>query len=297
MADLRPVYVAGDGDVKGPASSSNNELPLLNGSTGKLIKGSGTVVTAQGLALLDDNTPAEQRTTLQLGSAALQNSTAAGNAVLTAADLASQQYLLGQGSLRGIAPYTVSAQILSSDVGKLIAIASGSSIAITLPNIADIPVGATLTILNTGAGVAGIYPYGSDILNSGSGSLAAIFASSGDNLYLVRGGSGWTAYGGSAQARYSDAFATSYTATGIKRIAGLLVQWGAGTSSPTIGASTTITLPTGFTGGHLCTLVTRTGGTIGTDFNTFSTDNTGLFSFTVKCQIASATFRWLALGF
>ena len=66
MADLRPVYVAGDGDVKGPASASNNFLPLFAGTTGKLLKSSGTGVTAQGLAILDDNTPAEQRNTIGL---------------------------------------------------------------------------------------------------------------------------------------------------------------------------------------------------------------------------------------
>lgn len=66
MADLRPVYVTGDGDVKGPASSSNNFLPLFAGTTGKLLKSSGTGVTTQGLAILDDNTPAEQRNTIGL---------------------------------------------------------------------------------------------------------------------------------------------------------------------------------------------------------------------------------------
>ena len=67
MADLRPVYVADDGDVKGPASSSNNFLPLFADTTGKLLKSSGTGVTTQGLAILDDNTPAEQRNTIGLG--------------------------------------------------------------------------------------------------------------------------------------------------------------------------------------------------------------------------------------
>lgn len=66
MADLRPVYVAGDGDVKGPANSSNNFLPLFADTTGKLLKSSGTGVTTQGLAILDDNTPAEQRNTIGL---------------------------------------------------------------------------------------------------------------------------------------------------------------------------------------------------------------------------------------
>lgn len=77
MADLRPVFVATDGDVKGPASASDNYLPLFSGTTGKLLKNSGTPVTAQGRALLDDNTQAEQRTTLGLGTSATQNVMAA----------------------------------------------------------------------------------------------------------------------------------------------------------------------------------------------------------------------------
>lgn len=66
MGDLRPVYVAGGGDVKGPANSSNNFLPLFADTTGKLLKSSETGVTTQGLAILDDNTPAEQRNTIGL---------------------------------------------------------------------------------------------------------------------------------------------------------------------------------------------------------------------------------------
>jgi hypothetical protein len=98
MADLRPVYVAGDGDVKGPASSSDNELPLYSGSTGKIIKGSGTVVTTAGRALLDDTSAAEQRATLGLGSAALVNSTAAGNALMTNSSPAAQRATLELGT-------------------------------------------------------------------------------------------------------------------------------------------------------------------------------------------------------
>jgi len=60
----------GTGDVVGPASSTDSELPLFSGTTGKLLKNSSTVVTAAGLALLDDATASAQRTTLGLGTLA-----------------------------------------------------------------------------------------------------------------------------------------------------------------------------------------------------------------------------------
>lgn len=47
-----------------PASSTDNELPLFSGTAGNVLKGTGTIVTAQGRALLDDATAADQRTTL-----------------------------------------------------------------------------------------------------------------------------------------------------------------------------------------------------------------------------------------
>lgn len=56
------------GNVVGPASSTDNNLPLFDGATGKLLKDSGTTVTAAGRALLDDANAAAQRTTLGLGA-------------------------------------------------------------------------------------------------------------------------------------------------------------------------------------------------------------------------------------
>lgn len=71
-----PIVLQATGDVKGPASSTDNSMVLFSGTSGKLIKGNNAVVTAAGLALLDDNNNTEQRNTLGLGSIATQNSNA-----------------------------------------------------------------------------------------------------------------------------------------------------------------------------------------------------------------------------
>lgn len=71
----------------GPASSTDNELPLFSGTSGNALKGTGTIVTAQGRALLDDATAAAQRTTL--------GSTAVGDAVFIAANAAAARTAIG----------------------------------------------------------------------------------------------------------------------------------------------------------------------------------------------------------
>lgn len=71
-----PILLQSGGDVVGPASSTDGSMVLFDGTTGKLLKGNNALVTAAGLALLDDNNSTEQRNTLGLGSISTQNSNA-----------------------------------------------------------------------------------------------------------------------------------------------------------------------------------------------------------------------------
>ena len=64
-----PVVLLSTGDVVGPAGGvTDNSMVLFSGTSGKLIKGNNAVVTAAGLALLDDVDAAAQRATLGLGN-------------------------------------------------------------------------------------------------------------------------------------------------------------------------------------------------------------------------------------
>lgn len=58
----------GTGDVVGPASSTNSALVEFDGTTGKLIKDGGVVVSAFAKTVLDDADAATARTTLGLGT-------------------------------------------------------------------------------------------------------------------------------------------------------------------------------------------------------------------------------------
>jgi hypothetical protein len=61
-----PVVLLSTGDVVGPTSSTDGSLVLFDGTSGKKVKGLNAVITAQALALLDDNNAAENRATIGL---------------------------------------------------------------------------------------------------------------------------------------------------------------------------------------------------------------------------------------
>ena len=61
-----PVVLLSTGDVIGPNSSTDGTMVLFDGTTGKKVKGNNAVVTAQGLALLDDVDAASNRATIGL---------------------------------------------------------------------------------------------------------------------------------------------------------------------------------------------------------------------------------------
>ncbi|MGF6139027.1 gp53-like domain-containing protein [Pseudomonas laurylsulfatiphila] len=61
-----PVVLLSTGDVIGPNSSVDGTMVLFDGTSGKKIKGNNAVVTAQGLALLDDVDAAANRATIGL---------------------------------------------------------------------------------------------------------------------------------------------------------------------------------------------------------------------------------------
>lgn len=68
-----PVVLLSTGDVVGPAGGvTDNSMVLFSGTSGKLIKGNNAVVTAAGLALLDDVSAAAQMVTLGLTATATE---------------------------------------------------------------------------------------------------------------------------------------------------------------------------------------------------------------------------------
>ncbi len=81
-----PVVLLSTGDVIGPNSSTDGTMALFDGTSGKKLKGNNAVVTAQGLALLDDADAAANRATIGLNN--VNNTSDANKPISTAAQTA-----------------------------------------------------------------------------------------------------------------------------------------------------------------------------------------------------------------
>lgn len=71
----------GGGSVTGPGSSVNNEMVLFSGTSGGIIKNSGTVPSANGLSLISAANYAAMVTLLGIGTAGLANTGTSGGTV------------------------------------------------------------------------------------------------------------------------------------------------------------------------------------------------------------------------
>jgi len=105
--------------VSGPATAGNGNLAIFDGTTGKLIKDGG-VVTAAGLALLDDASADAQRTTLGLGTAATRN------ALGSTGELYSRDSILGTVSQSGGIPTGAIIERGSNANGEYVRFADGT---------------------------------------------------------------------------------------------------------------------------------------------------------------------------
>jgi hypothetical protein len=99
--------------------------------------------------------------------------------------------------------------------------------------------------------------------------------------------------------KFADEFSANLAGNGWQKFPnGLIIQWGQGAASSSVNTSVNINFPTAYTAQVLCVSVTRTSTNIATDINSFAVGAiSSLTSFPIKCQLASATFFWMALGY
>lgn len=149
-----------------------------------------------------------------------------------------------------------SATVLTADyAGKLIR-TGGAGYTVTLPATTAVPDGAVLVIQASGTGAITVQAAGADIIDTGPTTPSSISVGLGEELVLVRVGTGAWMASGTANLPNADSFSASIAVNGYKYSPGKLVeQWGQTGSIPS-GGNAVVALPIAYTGSILNVQVT-----------------------------------------
>jgi len=139
----------------------------------------------------------------------------------------------------------VSTVLTNSSIGGVVSTTSATPINVTLPPTAGVPLGATVEVVNAGAGAVTVLASGGDVLASQSGVLVPVVLGAGSDACFVNVIGGWRLCGGSIALKYSAEFALNVSSNGYQKYpSGLIEQWGG--VSVVDNTEQTITLPTAF---------------------------------------------------
>lgn len=103
----------------------------------------------------------------------------------------------------GFSPLIASTVLGASSIGGIVAGASATPINITLPPTAGVPEGATVEVVNAGAGAVTVLAAGLDVLASQVAGVIPVVLGMGDNAKFVKVSGTWRLRGGSMALKYA----------------------------------------------------------------------------------------------
>jgi len=107
----------------------------------------------------------------------------------------------------GFAPLTASTALGALSIGGIVAAASATPINITLPPTAGVPEGASVEVVNAGAGAVTVLAAGLDVLASQVAGVIPVVLGMGDNAEFVKVSSTWRLRGGSMALKFAAVMA------------------------------------------------------------------------------------------
>lgn len=204
---------------------------------------------------------------------------------------------------------TAATALTAADIGSAILVGNTINYTVTLPNLADVPTGASIYIQQTNTGLKTIAGAGADTLGCGTASgIASINLQQGDSVALAKNDTGgaprWQIVGGSAVLRYSNGdFVSGLSASGYQKLpSGLIIQWTTKVLSVTANVDSgdvAYTLPIAFPSAHLQTIGSIKSMTANNIYSTRFA-NSSLSQATVGClstQTQNITFASISIGY
>lgn len=144
-------------------------------------------------------------------------------------------------SARGI---SASTQLTLADVGCSVGLGGSAAYAVTLPDAAAVPSGATISLhCRNSAPVTVASKTGTQISPQGA-YLSSIVMNNGESANFVRESGVWVVYG-TASLKYSSSYGGLFTTPGYQKLpSGLILQWVVGASD--VNGNMTLSLPIRF---------------------------------------------------
>ncbi len=149
------------------------------------------------------------------------------------------------GNASGVSSITASTTLGVSNAGQLIVL-GGNASTLTLPSIASVPEGFSVTLLSGTIYTWTVQANGSDKLAPNQSTYSSFTMGPGDCVTLVAATGYWRPISGSAQLQFSSYFGSSLGGSGYQKLpSGLIIQWGlnGGTTSGYVTYSFPIAFP------------------------------------------------------
>lgn len=222
-----------------------------NGVTQEIIN----VIQAAGL------TPSEQQSNQLL--TALQGSGLFTTAAQFDSDksVATTEFVRRNGlQYSGFAAYATSTALTLAHVGGAVSFASATPISATLPGTMGIIHGATLTLVNVGAGVVTVSTASAaDTIGASSAALGPIVLGRGETAQFIKLDNQWRLIGGTVLLKYTSLFSGQLGNPGYQKYAsGNIDQWGSGTTDA--NGEVFVTFPISFPNAFASVVANHAGG-------------------------------------
>jgi len=235
---------------------------LITGKPGSLIPaswGNGVTQEILGVVRAGGLTPSEASNTQLLGalrSSQLFQTAAPFDVSRSAATSEFVQRALGNyAGARGVSAAT---QLTAADIGCSIGLGGNSAYTVTLPDILNLPNGATIGFHCRSNAAITIACMGNTQISPQGAYLSSIVMNSGESANVVKENGIWTVYG-TASLKYAPLISGLVANPGYqKHLSGNIDQWGSGMSNA--GGNVVVTFPISFPRGFFSLVATHAGG-------------------------------------
>ncbi len=276
---------AGAGDVSGPASATDNAVPLFNGTTGKSLKNSNITYNPTTNTLTVTNFSGNGSGITNLNASNISSGTIAA----TIGGTGQTTYVTGDILYANSATTLARLAGGTGNNGRYLTISGG------VPTWASLPSGGTVTSVAAGAGMSFTTITGSGSVTMGT--PGTISTSSSNSATTGTHTHQLNTSGLVLSSQFTGASNQSLGSTGYQRLpGGLLIQWGF-ISTMGGGGLTTITFPTAFTTVYsVNAMAVQIGSTAGVGTDTVVSALPTTTSVVISVPSSRDGLYWMAVG-